>query len=254
MCYHSYDRLIDLAQRTGDRLIVHDPIEGRDIVIMDVNEYEKIIYNCGQNFNEFDFNHRHDIRRMSSDEMLDQINRDIAIWRAEKEDEDQWSKEMALKEEFANEPPFDPFSECDYHPSEWHDYPEDWKRRPDPWYSAGSVLDDRYSDLYDNGDEDDFDWEDLDSDEEDVEVDLGPFDWNEENGFELEDDLDFFNKDNSEDGEEIKVEDIPFDSGLNFETEKELKEIPLSDISEVENSWEEEPLGDDEPVFYEEPV
>ncbi|MBI5222221.1 MAG: hypothetical protein HY980_01865 [Candidatus Magasanikbacteria bacterium] len=40
----SLDRLIDLAQQTGDRLIVHDPIEGRDIVIMDVGEYEKLVF------------------------------------------------------------------------------------------------------------------------------------------------------------------------------------------------------------------
>ncbi len=39
----SLDRLIDLAKRTGDRLIVHDPICGRDIVIMGIEAYERLL-------------------------------------------------------------------------------------------------------------------------------------------------------------------------------------------------------------------
>lgn len=39
----SLDHLIDLARRTGDRLIVHNPLESQDVVIMTVNEYEKLI-------------------------------------------------------------------------------------------------------------------------------------------------------------------------------------------------------------------
>ncbi len=39
----SIERLIDLARRTGDRLIVHDPAEDVDIVIMDLDSYEALI-------------------------------------------------------------------------------------------------------------------------------------------------------------------------------------------------------------------
>lgn len=39
----SLDHLIDLARRTGDRLIIHNPLESQDVVIMTVNEYEKLI-------------------------------------------------------------------------------------------------------------------------------------------------------------------------------------------------------------------
>lgn len=39
----SLDRLINLAQRTGDRLIIHDPIQGRDLVILDVDSYERLL-------------------------------------------------------------------------------------------------------------------------------------------------------------------------------------------------------------------
>ena len=39
----SLNRLISLAQRTGDRLIVHDPINGRDIVPMGIGAYEELL-------------------------------------------------------------------------------------------------------------------------------------------------------------------------------------------------------------------
>lgn len=39
----SIDRLIRLARKTGDRLIIHDPSEERDIVIMDLDQYEMLI-------------------------------------------------------------------------------------------------------------------------------------------------------------------------------------------------------------------
>lgn len=39
----SLHHLIELARRTGDRLIVHDPVGGRDIVIMSVDAYERLL-------------------------------------------------------------------------------------------------------------------------------------------------------------------------------------------------------------------
>ncbi len=39
----SLDRLIRLSQKTGDKLIVHDPIEGNDVVIMSVDAYEYLL-------------------------------------------------------------------------------------------------------------------------------------------------------------------------------------------------------------------
>ena len=110
----SLDHLIDLAQRTGDRLIVHNPIEDRDVVIMSVDEYENLIDD-----KNFDFT-RHDVRKLTSDQMLDQINRDISIWRADKEMDEEWDNEMILEDEYENLPPFDPFQEVDFHPAEWH--------------------------------------------------------------------------------------------------------------------------------------
>ena len=39
----SIDRLIRLARKTGDRLIIHDPSDERDIVIMDLDQYEILV-------------------------------------------------------------------------------------------------------------------------------------------------------------------------------------------------------------------
>ncbi|MBU2542695.1 hypothetical protein KJ785_03995 [Patescibacteria group bacterium] len=258
MCHHhSYDRLIDLAQRTGDRLIIHDPIEGRDIVIMDVDEYEKLIHtghpSSGiEQRDNFEFKDCRDVRGMSSDQMLDQINRDIAIWRAEKEGEEEWEREMVLENEFEDEVPFDPFAEQDYHPADWHNRSEDWDKKTDSWHSTGSVLDDRYSKF-----EDEDDWEE----DEDDDFDFNIEDWSKKNSFDWEDDTDLVGDNN----DEIKIEDIPFDHDFNFKEDKSedeleygleggLKNIPLSDISDLIEPWEEEPLGDEDPVFYEEPV
>lgn len=66
----SLDRLIALAKRTGDRLIIHDPSSGQDMVILDIDSYERLMVG------------RKDVRSLSERELLDQINRDIAIWRA----------------------------------------------------------------------------------------------------------------------------------------------------------------------------
>lgn len=44
----SLDRLIRLAQRTGDRLIVHDPVNGQDIVLLDIASYEQLLADKGK--------------------------------------------------------------------------------------------------------------------------------------------------------------------------------------------------------------
>ena len=38
-----FDRLLDLAKRTGDPLIVHDPLHGQDVVVMSLDYYEMLI-------------------------------------------------------------------------------------------------------------------------------------------------------------------------------------------------------------------
>ncbi|MFZ2978964.1 MAG: hypothetical protein WA057_04815 [Candidatus Magasanikiibacteriota bacterium] len=240
MCYSSsYDRLIDLAKQTGSKLIVHDPIEGRDVVLLSIDEFEKLNHNkiyglddcecdCGHdyNFDNYSSKHdRHDVRGMSERELLDQINRDIAIWRADKNMEERWEKEMLLEDEIDEEGPFDPFAEHDYHPADWH--------------SAGDVLENKFH--APNWLEDEDDSLDFDSEED-------------EEGMEIP--KEFFSK---KDTDEIKVEDIPdFDFNYNDIGEESItgpQNIPYKKTEENTADWLEEPLGENEdPVFYEEPV
>ncbi|OGH77763.1 MAG: hypothetical protein A2373_01505 [Candidatus Magasanikbacteria bacterium RIFOXYB1_FULL_40_15] len=183
-CFMSLNRLINLARRTGDRLIVHQPEKGEDIVIMDVDEYELLL------------NERRDVRNLSDKQLLDQINRDIAIWRAnEKLEEDEDFSDFSEKED-------------------------------DNWFSAGSVLGGRFGES-----EEDM----LEEEDEEIEDMDGFFDLNE-----VEGDV-FPEVETNKNAEELAKNEEP----------KIIHERPIGSSDEI---WEEESLGGDEPVFYEEPV
>ena len=82
-------KALALSKKTGDRLIVFDL--GRDVdpfVVMDLAEYEKII--IGQS----------GVRGLTEDELLDKINRDIAIWRGEQDQDDQREEKAEKTEPF----------------------------------------------------------------------------------------------------------------------------------------------------------
>lgn len=65
---------INLAKKTGDRLIVFDPKNIDNIyVIMSLDDYEKLIIGHSE------------VRNLTEDQLLDKINRDIAIWKSEQE-------------------------------------------------------------------------------------------------------------------------------------------------------------------------
>lgn len=119
MSDRSMERLVGLAQKTGGKLIVHNPLEDHDVVILDVDEYEKLV--LGENDYEM---FRPDVREMSEGELLDQINRDIATWRANKDQEEKWEREMMLDEldedVEGEEPLFSPSFGHDSHPADWH--------------------------------------------------------------------------------------------------------------------------------------
>ena len=67
------DRVLDLAARTGDKVIVmsdkHDPY-----VVMSVKEYEALLHSSST------------VDGLSEEQLLDKINRDIAVWKTSQED------------------------------------------------------------------------------------------------------------------------------------------------------------------------
>ncbi len=67
-------KAIDLAKKTGDRLIVFDKAESGDpFVVMSMDEYEKLVIGHSE------------VRGLTENELLDKINRDIAVWKSDNE-------------------------------------------------------------------------------------------------------------------------------------------------------------------------
>jgi len=104
----SFEKLIDLAKRTGDRLIVHDPYSGRDMVIMDVEQYTHLVTG------------RNTVRDLTGREMVEKINRELAVWRSHHEQEEREELAMVLHEELQDVPAFDPFQDHATDTKEWH--------------------------------------------------------------------------------------------------------------------------------------
>lgn len=70
-------KAINLAKKTGDRLIVFDSSRPNDVyVVMSLKDYENLVLG------------RSEVRNLTEDELLDRINRDIAIWKSEQDFEE----------------------------------------------------------------------------------------------------------------------------------------------------------------------
>ena len=197
----SLQRLIDLAKRTGDRLIIHDPVNGRDIVLMDIDSYEDLL--DAKDEAGFD---------PSSGSFNDDISFDPT--------DDDEVQDSSFDEPFAQ----------GIRPT-----PAPWEE-PSPWHQAGSILEDRY----------DGDWSKRVSDEE--------YDGD---GLEEGEDED------DEDEEDLGLGTLPFDGDERSHQPVatpivtpivQPAQIPQEPTVTPVETWAEEPLTADEPVFYEEPV
>lgn len=219
MSSHSLERLIGLAQKTGGKLIVHNPLEEHDVVILDVDEYEKLVMSAPDEFSSSE-DIKEDVRELSGSEMLDKINRDIAIWRANKEQEEEWEKEMVLDEETEEEPSFNPFVERGHHSTDWH--------------SVSDLINKKYSALSGAGDDE------LDFLEDDVGEEI-----------KIEEVVPQINPVIVEPIQE-KSNDFAQGEPIDI-AQGEPKTVPFRPMG-VDSNWQEEPLPSDEPVFYEEPV
>ncbi len=88
-------KLIELSKKTGDRLIAFDPSgQYSAYVVMGVDDYEKLAVGMSE------------VRGLTEDELLDKINRDIAIWKSDKMDDDvlqKLDKYSEAEDEFNND-------------------------------------------------------------------------------------------------------------------------------------------------------
>ncbi len=229
----SFERLFKLAKKTGDRMIVFDSAIGDGFAAIPIDEYEAMVTDP------------RGIKQLSGDAFLEQINEDIALWRAHQEHQEREEFADTLEEKMADERPFDPFDE---------DIP-----REHDWHSAGDLLQDRYrGPSFDWGGKDDDDIEDEENDDDDDAWDffdsartpeekpfVSSFDVPEE-----EDDDVLFGEEISSDEEEydgVSLEALPFDPPM-------PQPIPEAGESSSAGPWQEEPLDDEDPIFFEEPI
>ncbi len=71
----NFDRILNLVKKTGDKVAVLGDFGEPDILVLPLAEYEKLI------------EHGEDVRHLTEDELLDRINRDIALWKSYQESE-----------------------------------------------------------------------------------------------------------------------------------------------------------------------
>jgi hypothetical protein len=67
------ERAINLASRTGDKIIVVDELNDRSSVVMNLDDYERLLKSQNKG--------RNDIDNLTEEELLDKINHDIVSWK-----------------------------------------------------------------------------------------------------------------------------------------------------------------------------
>lgn len=67
-------KILELIRKTGDRFIMEDE-EGNLFVLLPANDYENLILKHSE------------VKNFSEEELLNKINKDVAIWKASQEDE-----------------------------------------------------------------------------------------------------------------------------------------------------------------------
>ena len=89
-------KAINLAKKTGDKLIVFDSAKPENVfVVLSLKDYENLVLG------------KSEVRGLTEDELLDKINRDIAIWKSDQEEEQNFDmipdyfRELPAKEESA---------------------------------------------------------------------------------------------------------------------------------------------------------
>jgi aminoglycoside phosphotransferase family enzyme len=70
----SIQKVISLIRKTGDRMIIFDQ-EGFSYVLMNVDDYEDLLLA------------RSGVAGLTEEELLDKINREIAVWKSNQEDD-----------------------------------------------------------------------------------------------------------------------------------------------------------------------
>ena len=79
-------RILDLIRKTGDRYIFEDE-QGNSFVILSIDDYENLVLKNSP------------VKDLSEEELLNKINKDIALWKASQSEEKLAENLADLKEE-----------------------------------------------------------------------------------------------------------------------------------------------------------
>ncbi len=111
------NRILSLSKKTGDTVIIHDPTEAHDLVVLPFDQYEEFRASDKVSHSDFD---EYLLEEMSERELIDKINRDIAIWRSYQELNSQDKQAALIEDQLVDEPLSDPFEEDYAHHTDWH--------------------------------------------------------------------------------------------------------------------------------------
>jgi len=92
---HAINKVFNLINKTGDRCIVLSQDSDEAYVVMSLAEYERMTLG------------KADVSELSEDELLDKINRDIAIWKSQ-QDQRKQDNIWVDDEHVQSSPDFDP--------------------------------------------------------------------------------------------------------------------------------------------------
>jgi len=71
--HNSLHKVFELINKTGDRCIVLSPDFNDAYAVMSLDEYERMVFRASE------------VATLTEDELLDKINRDIAVWKSQQE-------------------------------------------------------------------------------------------------------------------------------------------------------------------------
>ena len=87
--HNQLQKAINLVNKTGDRLLVVDMANPEQVfAVMSIDEYEKLVIG------------RSDVIGLTENELLDKINRDIAIWKSDNEFSEGKNKGLAQAQKY----------------------------------------------------------------------------------------------------------------------------------------------------------
>ena len=88
--HNNLEEIIELSKSTGDRVIIYNPYTGSHLVIMALDEYKRLV------------NKRDDVRHLTKEQLVDRINREIAIWHSSNSEKEQSDIADALQKEITS--------------------------------------------------------------------------------------------------------------------------------------------------------